>query len=544
MQFKNHLFLITTFITTTLLQTPPLINLKTYTEIINYVENLKKHKKIIKITDGFKKYPVSPILCGLKNCKFPIIELTNFENGTKNILKLPSILLISGFDGNKQNFKGINILINFLEKNKKNFFLLNNFRIIVILIANPYGVKNFVDFEIVKKKKIKILEDFSFYFNTNGCFNTKSAKIINYLFLSNIFFGVFHIKKGKFGLGYPFSNELHNNDENPDKKPFENISNFFFKNFQNENFQIGKIQNLEIGKRDNFIDWAYGASWDFLFFNRKCMVKSFGEFDGYPDQSNRAFGFNYYYGDDDEVEIIDKNNKLKNFTKNKDKNDEGEKNKKDKNNKNIQNDQKEKDKKENKKDISSTFKNTLNKQNNNLTPELFKKSNFIITQYFNFLLPSLELLSITKEKNHLKIKIKVKGCLNIHRLAIIQNVDYQKLNEIKNKNFESIFDFKIENVNNIPFSNLRLELNCENSWILFEKQIFPESHFLRQKFDPNYFVKYKDFFLENKNFLDFEIFNIDFYDVKKYEVITDPFFVMQVFKEIFLKIDFFDFFFF
>ena len=491
-----------------ILKTEKIINLTDYESIIEYTEELKKSKNIIKIKDGFKKYPVKKIKCGKKNCKYPIIEMTNYLQGEKNILKLPTILLISGFEG--KNLIGLNILVNFIERNKKNTFLLNNFKIIIILAANPYGIKNKKNYEKTDQiEKINPLEDFSYYFNTAGCFNTISSKIINYLFLSNIIYGMINLQKGSFGMGYPFSENLHDNDEVPDLKPFEDIANFFLEKFKRENFKIGKLKDRQGGK-GNFLDWAYGASWDFLFFNRKCGEKSFGEFNGYPDQTNRVFGFTYFYGDNFEDDSKDK--------------------------KNEQIDDNEKD------DIPYNNSKLLNKINL-LTEKVLDRSNFIIEQFFNFMTPHLKVVEIQKINNSLNLKIKVKGCINIHRLAIIEDVDYKKINEIKNENMESIFSFKINNVNNIVFSNLRLELNCENNWVSFESKIFPESHFLRQKFDPNYVIQYKDFFIQNRNHFDFQIFNIDLHDLKSYDVILDPFYITQIFKEDILEIDFQDFYF-
>ncbi len=45
-----------------------------------------------------------------------------------------------------------------------------------------------------------------------------------------------------------------------------------------------------------------------------------------------------------------------------------------------------------------------------------------------------------------------------------------------------------------------MELNCQDDWETLDNQIFPESHFLRMKFDPNYEIKTNFGIIKNRSY--------------------------------------------
>lgn len=284
-KLQKLLYLSTMIYSVLVLDYPKVTN---YNDIIDATTIVSAESKIFKMYDGYARFKVEPVNCGSKLCQFPIIEVTNHNNGNDHIKSLPTIVLVSGFS--HIDMVGVNALIGFLYRMLKSYqfdlndtFLFDNFRFFVLPMANPYGIYNGTDVEYNEPidKYGKPHSDFPIYKGTlSTCFVTTAAQVLHELYQENIIIGTLVFQQGDFVIAHPWSKT----NENIIKTPDINFMNFLgveMAKYLNEapkefdmEFSNGSINDLAEKIKDsssrNFEDWAFSFSWNSENINKTC----------------------------------------------------------------------------------------------------------------------------------------------------------------------------------------------------------------------------------------------------------------------------------
>ena len=444
-------------------------------EITGFITELKQRKDLFKIYDGFDRYFIERLRCQDTDCSFPIIEVTNFKNGKDYVSKLPTILLISGFDG--QDEMGINVLLNFLQylREKDTIiidrqFLLNNFRFLVVPVANMVGYYNNNNREVdVNVDQFFIpLNDFPHGKDSPGsCLVSSTARIINQLFLENLIIGVLNFQKGEYAISYPFSTAANHYKQNADIFVTQIVAAELAEDLKRQSrniplsFKTGDLYELGERVRNNkersFEDWAFSGSWDPLGFNPQCLGNTFDLQQlkttmEYPDETNRAFTLLFQTGLDD-----------------------------------IETD--------------TYFQEKIN---------IFNK---IIQKAASFINPKIEPMGIgyNKETSVAKVNLRVNGCIELMNASTVYTRGGFKQEHATDINsLDSLIqtaNLEVEVPGDESIGELIIGFNCKNHWNLPNKDSEPHTHVLRAREWPHYNVTHNDYRFYNKRNDTFTIFN-------------------------------------
>ena len=442
-----------------------------YGDILDFTETIRNDSKFFRVFDGYDEFYTNKIMCGEESCSFPVIEMTNFSNGPDFVRRLPVVLLVSGYSG--EDFLSINMLVAFIHllrhrgSNIVNTgLLLNNYRFVIVLMANPNGVYNLSPFEhnSIHNKKINPLADFPLYKEQlDSCFESTSAQIMNSLFMNRLIVGTLVFQQGDPLIAFPWSNKKSSEIVTSDTKlmSIASVQLADFLNSQQNDYAIkfhqGRIIDFDDKISANegrcFEDWAFSASWNLKSMNLKCIPNKMEVRKGYPDESNRSMVFLVQTG---------------------------------------------------KEDFESTKNWILD-----LKVELFSK---LIEKFVVFISPKFELDQITynPSEDQAECVIKFKGCLNITGPVILNNIRHTSFSAVTIKqNFENIVTFNIQNIYKDKVSSLKFNFYCSDEWKNSNLDNLPETHMLKMRFDPNYHISYKESMYVNPRNLEYSIFNIN-----------------------------------
>ena len=464
--------------------------LLTYNEITKKIQKLKNSNlknDIFKIKNIYNQYPGLPIpFCyqeKTKKCKNYIFEITNFEKGENHIKNLPTILLIGGMEGN--SIISANILFHFLLILKKNYFenkniweILQNFRILIIPFVNVNGFYRLEKNEMINNNFINPNYDFPFNLKKDQkCFKSSTSLILDAIFKNNLIINVLKFSNGDSKIIYPWVFSKTKNFKTGDNIAYEEIAKLLqtiageVKDLDIENYKISK--NKKNGRRGNFLDWAYGASWENLKINKNCFYdekKNYGDEKDifYNDESNRAFVYNIQTGINKIPSEISLGNEISVF--------------------------KEKSKYSVLGHISRNIK--------------------LIFGFIDLLKPNLDILKIfyNYEKDFLELEIVIKGCIKITELSL-EDFSYKK-KFIKRDNQKNYIYYKIQILNKEKkyYSELSLNLKCDHHWKNSSK--IPKSHFVHMRTDPNYKRKNGKYEINSTYNNNFKILNIEIENLK------------------------------
>ena len=453
------------FTLTTPLKSPKVFN---YEDILDFTETVKNDPKFFRVFDAADRYYIKRIDCGDSPCSFPVIELTNFNNGLEHISSLPTILLISGFSG--EDLLSINLLIAFahLMRHKDGgpidpVYLLNNFRFLIVPMANPNGVYNKGPFEHNSNigKRLQPLKDFDIYKPRLGrCFESFSSKVLYRLFREELIVGVLVFQKGDFLIGHPWSDIKGAKSQTSDIRSLRTAGEQFAEYLNNKQrefameFSSGSIvdfgDKVSGGKR-GFEDWAFSASWNGKRINKQCIPKGMNP--DYPYESNRAVVFLLQTGLDD-----------------------------------------------------------LEKTQNWILDLKIEVFSGLIEKFAEFIRPRFELDQVTfdHDKDTVDVVVKFKGCLSLSGPVITNRAKYGKITKIETKqNFEQIVQFTLKDIAKEKLEELKFNFFCDERWKSDSLDRLPESHVLKMRFDPNYHVDFgKNKFKNLRNF-EYSVYNIN-----------------------------------
>ena len=211
--------------------------------------------------------------------------MTNFLNGPEYVSSLPTILLLSSFDGSDQLSPSlISSLLQFFSLSYRNdkdtFYLLNNYRLLVLPHSNVEGA-----FNIRKEEKTETGEKVDPWFDFNygvmdsehKCFQTSTARLIAHLFKEYLIIGTLILSKGKDAILFPFGSKIkHEKQKSHDHKAFVSISESLSKFSPDDlSLNIHKMQtNLlseESQGQGRFEDWSYASSEDIENVDINCF---------------------------------------------------------------------------------------------------------------------------------------------------------------------------------------------------------------------------------------------------------------------------------
>ncbi|CAK59556.1 unnamed protein product (macronuclear) [Paramecium tetraurelia] len=238
----------------------------------SYQEIVDTFKKLeIDHTDVFRLYYPTKDLdnlryldCGDEECQFFYAEFAQNPNAAD----LPTVLIAAGFHGDEvigQNV--VTELAKYLTSESKLEFL-NNRRILLYPMVNPYGYYHKVREEMGKDAN----RDFNVDNPSSICFQTNAARGLAQVYNKYIIqLGItFHGGDNSISYSWGTCNHKQNGmaTESPDDSAMEMIARIMKdiaaenNNLQIQQYSIGRMTDLVYEVNGGYEDWAYAAGWD------------------------------------------------------------------------------------------------------------------------------------------------------------------------------------------------------------------------------------------------------------------------------------------
>ena len=206
-------------------------------------------------------------------------------NGPQYTAALPTILIMSSFDGQDQLGPSlISSLIQFLSMsyrtNRDTYYLLNNYRL--LFVPNP-NIEGAFNHRSTEKSETGEFVDPLFDFNygvsdlDHKCFQTSTARLLAHVFKEYLIIGTLVLSKGKGSIMFPFGSK--NNSEmqhSNDHKAFESIAlklsdltpQNLDLNIQKLNTELLPTKSKGVGR---FEEWIYTSSEDIKNVEINCF---------------------------------------------------------------------------------------------------------------------------------------------------------------------------------------------------------------------------------------------------------------------------------
>lgn len=286
-----------------------LINYPDFLAGLERLRNSSLYGSLVRIDDAFKMFnDIEPPMCASvgRPCSSPIIELTDFEAASPVTRALPTVLVIAGFHGNE--VVGTNAIFQFLTGLETAYArlsrlqtFLRNARIVFLPMANVNG------FDSLNREETRLGNSFDpnrdFPYDVSriaGCFKTSTAEVIDRLFRRYLIVGTLTFHGGDNSITYPWGNFAH--ESNPvtgDNVAFSEIAKRLSQaagdstTHKIEAYKTGLLQDVVYDVNGGFEDWAYGASWDRPNVQADCGRQAPDDFKHvqYSSETNRALVF-------------------------------------------------------------------------------------------------------------------------------------------------------------------------------------------------------------------------------------------------------------
>lgn len=450
-----------------------------YDAFFQKIKDLMFYPQMLKVTDAYAEYPdIKLDQCGEERCVFPVIEMTNFENGSDYIDKLPTILVLGGARGHElvginSIYQYANLFVKYARYQEAIFGNLNNVRMIMLPVVNPRGFYEFSH----RLKQPKELSDALKGFNWQGvstCFDTSASELLNHLFRDNLIIGAMVFGDGRDTVKHPWMT-LENDSflkENPDQDGYRRfvhtISEITQLTFDQKNTvyelssQISNNHNMAEFHSD-FVKWAYMGSEVRESLGSTCLPKDSNyneDFLRVDAESNRAFVIEINFNET----VAQESGKLGN-------------------------------------EMSILNKMHPNSLNGYISRNLWSVFQLVEVIRPTVFISSLRLLEpfFGKKSHQLEFYLDIRGCFNVESVRVVSDEEVGQSLELEKPNFSYktmvvnatfLVDIDPDDEKWKNGGDLQIQVECDNRLKNSPEHSFKSfSHFMRSKNDEEYTAK-------------------------------------------------------
>lgn len=460
---------------------------KSYAQIVNQVNEIRQAgSSFVQVKEAYDKFSdIKQPMCGEEACSFPIIEITNQSNGQAHIRSLPIILAISGFCDH--DLDGTSIILNLAKQiingnvhsSAKLVYFLNNYRLLLVPMANPQGIYyNRTTEEVSPDVFVEVSEDFTV---SSKHFVSSASQIISAIFKNYVIGATIVFRPGDLSILYADGSEdsvnLIDNNTTTNNTGSSATSDFVVI----EAIAKRLSQWSEFYLKSIYARFMYQS----IRSNHKSAPKQY-ELD--VDQSQTSFlssfaiwasGRSDQSGTNGSLVLQINTGKYSGL-------------------------------------LAKEYKEELFGSPEVLFNEMASKGiySFIMESIFEFayfLLPKVSLIGYGLEANSqsLVAKLEVRGCIVVDRMAMQDPVQHSIVQAPSSADpLAIVFDVSVKNNNS--FDELTFEMNCDNKWSSIVKKLpSAHTHYLRSKLDPNYLIELPNSEFRSQKLVTFSLANFN-----------------------------------